>query len=200
MPPSERPAWTAARVDLRDEAEPEAAARAWMERALAEPVDLDRGPLFAQAVLRLDEDHHVWFHRYHQVVMDAYGFSLVARRVAAIYAARLAADATPTSRAGTLAELVAADAEARRSDAEEDRAFWAERFPRAPEPATLAARVDALSGTFLRRSSTLPADAVAEMEIAARAGAGTGRSSCSPPSRCTCTGGPTLPTSCSACR
>ena len=113
MPPSERPAWTVARLDLRDEGDPEAAAVAWMERALAEPADLDGGPLFAQAVLRLDEAHHVWFHRYHQVVMDAYGFSLIARRVATLYTARLAADAAPPSRAGTLAELVAADAEAR---------------------------------------------------------------------------------------
>ncbi|MDD7916790.1 condensation domain-containing protein [Actinomycetospora callitridis] len=172
LPPAERPAWTVARVDLRDEADPEAAAVAWMDRALAEPADLDGGPLFAQAVLRLDEAHHVWFHRYHQVVMDAYGFSLIARRVATLYTARLAADAAPPSRAGTLAELVAADAEARRSTADEDRAFWAERFPRAPATATLAGRTRRVSGTFLRRSSTLPAGVVADMEIAARARSG----------------------------
>jgi hypothetical protein len=160
------------RFVVRDEADPEAAAVAWMERALAEPADLDGGPLFAQAVLRLDEAQHVWFHRYHQVVMDAYGFSLIARRVATLYTARLAADAAPPSRAGTLAELVAADADARRSTADEDRAFWAQRFPRAPATATLAGRTRRVSGTFLRCSSTLPARVVEDMEVAARAGSG----------------------------
>ncbi|GAA4887644.1 non-ribosomal peptide synthetase [Actinomycetospora straminea] len=168
----ERAAWSVTRVDLRGEADPEAAARDWMAGALGQPVDLDRGPLFAQALLRLADDHHVWFHSYHHVVMDAYGFSLIARRVAALYAARLAVDEAPVRRAGTLAELVAADADARERRREDDRAFWADRFPGPPEPATLGRGSRRSSSTFLRRGSTLPAAAVEEMEAAARAGGG----------------------------
>ncbi|MDD7969413.1 non-ribosomal peptide synthetase [Actinomycetospora lemnae] len=172
LAPDERAAWSVTRVDLRGEADPEAAARDWMADALAQPVDLDRGPLFAQAVLRLADDHHVWFHSYHHVVMDAYGFSLIARRVAALYAARLAVDEAPARRAGTLAELVEADAEARARRREDDRAFWAGRFPGPPEPASLGRGSRRSSSTFLRRGSTLPAAAVEDMEAAARAGGG----------------------------
>ncbi|MEJ2885654.1 condensation domain-containing protein [Actinomycetospora aeridis] len=167
VPPGERAPWTVTRVDLRAEPDPESAAQAWMDRALAEPADLDGGPLFAQAVLRLGEDRHVWFHRYHQVVMDAYGQALVARRVATLYAARLAVDAAPRARWGGLAELVEADVEARRRAAEDDRAFWAQRFPGPPEPATLAGHTRRVSGSFLRRSSRLPPEVVVAMEAAA---------------------------------
>ena len=45
-------------------------------------------------------------------------------------------------------------------------------LPRRRATATLAGRTRRVSGTFLRRSSTLPARVVADMEIAARAGSG----------------------------
>ncbi|MEJ2860815.1 condensation domain-containing protein [Actinomycetospora flava] len=163
----ERAAWAVERVDLRGEPDPEAAAQAWIEQALGAPSDLDDGPRFSHALLRLGEGQHVWFHRYHQVVMDAYGFSLIARRVATLYGARLAVDAAPPSRAGTLPELVAADAEARRRAVEDDRAFWTERFPGPPSPATLAGRTRRVTRTRLRRSSTLPPEVVVRMEAAA---------------------------------
>ncbi|GAA4918316.1 AMP-binding enzyme [Actinomycetospora succinea] len=165
--PDERSPWAVARVDLRAEPDPEAAAQAWIEDALAAPSDLHEGPRFSQALLRLGEEHHVWFHRYHQVVMDAYGFSLIARRVATIYGARLAFDTVPPTRAGSLAELVAADGEARRLAGEADRDFWTERFPGPPEPATLAGTTARVTGTRRRRSSTLPPEVVVRMEAAA---------------------------------
>ncbi|MEJ2866571.1 amino acid adenylation domain-containing protein [Actinomycetospora sp. OC33-EN08] len=158
LAPGERPDWSVERVDLRDEADPEAAAAAWMRAALAEPIDPSSGTLlFGQALLRLGEDHHVWFHRYHHLVMDAYGFSLIARRVAAVASALVAGEEIPARRFGSAAELLAGEHELSAAHREADRAFFAERFPSAPDAVTLGPGAALTSHTFLREGTTLPA-------------------------------------------
>ena len=137
----ERPAWQLERVDVCDEPDPDAAALAWMRAALARPVDpatADAVPLFGHALLRLGDEHHVWFHRYHHLVTDAYGFSLIARRVAAVSVALAAGEEVPARRFGSLTDLVAGQREAAAASHDADREFFAGRFPGAPEPARSA--------------------------------------------------------------
>ncbi|MDR3082652.1 MAG: condensation domain-containing protein, partial [Streptomyces sp.] len=71
-------------VDLRapGTAAPHAAADAWIERALATPMDLGRGPLAEHTLLRLGDDSHCLFLRYHHIVLDGYGQTLHLRRLA----------------------------------------------------------------------------------------------------------------------
>ena len=172
LAPDERPAWQLEQVDLRAVDDPEAAASAWMTRALAERAfdPAAEGPLFGQALLRLSDERHVWFHRYHHLVIDAYGFSLIARRTSAAASALVAGEDVPERRFGPAAELYDGEIAAAEAAREDDRAFFAERFPTMPEPTTLGSGAAALtSHTFLRESATLPADVVTGLDSLADA-------------------------------
>ncbi|MCF1593506.1 non-ribosomal peptide synthetase [Streptomyces muensis] len=117
--------WTLTFVDVGDEPDAEAAARAWISADLARPMDLARGPLFSYALFRLAPDRHWWYHTYHHAAVDAFGYSLVARRVAEVYTALVRGDETAPSPFGALSELVRADQEYREStDRAADREYW----------------------------------------------------------------------------
>ncbi|MFC5065124.1 amino acid adenylation domain-containing protein [Actinomycetospora atypica] len=167
LDPDERPDWQLEQVDLRGEDDPDAAASAWMTRTLQERAfdPAAPGPLFGQALLRLADERSVWFHRYHHLVIDAYGFSLIARRTAAVAAALVADEEVPERRFGSAAELYEGEIAATQASREDDRAFFAERFPTMPEPTTLGSGAAALtSHTFLRESAMLPADVVTGLD------------------------------------
>ncbi|MGW7288376.1 condensation domain-containing protein, partial [Streptomyces sp. NPDC054847] len=75
-------------VDLRGEADPEAAAAAWAEADRDRPADLVNGPLFGHALLRLADDRVVWHQRYHHIAVDGVSIVLVSHRAGEIYTAR----------------------------------------------------------------------------------------------------------------
>lgn len=74
-------------VDLRDATDPVAAADAWREADFAVPFDLEEAPLFRYALLRLGDEHWVWYHCYHHIAVDGFSCSLIAARVADTYTA-----------------------------------------------------------------------------------------------------------------
>ncbi|MFB9902779.1 amino acid adenylation domain-containing protein [Allokutzneria oryzae] len=106
------------------------AAREWMRADLARPVNLLEGPLFTQALLAVGPDRHLWYQRCHHILQDAYGYSLVARRVAEVYTALLAGDPVKPNPFGSLTALVEDDLAYRASPAfDADREFWASSSP-----------------------------------------------------------------------
>ncbi|BCL29720.1 hypothetical protein GCM10017557_45790 [Streptomyces aurantiacus] len=141
-------------ADDADDAVPRA--EAWMRADLAEPCDLAAGPLFRHALFRVGEERWLWYQRVHHLVMDGFGYSLLVRRTAEVYSA-LARGEEPAPRTfGTLAELVAQDAEYRSSDAfVADRAHWGRAFADRPEAPRLAGRGALPSRTFRRRTAYL---------------------------------------------
>ncbi|MEU4745110.1 condensation domain-containing protein, partial [Actinosynnema sp. NPDC023658] len=70
-------------VDLASGAD----ADAWTARRLARPIGARGDDLVEFALLRLGEQRHRWFARYHHVVLDGAGTALVERRVAEVYTA-----------------------------------------------------------------------------------------------------------------
>ncbi|RRJ64969.1 non-ribosomal peptide synthetase [Paenibacillus oralis] len=150
-------AWTMHRVDVCGEEDPHAAAKAWMKQDLARPVDLRRGPLFTEALLKLAPDRFYWYQRIHHIVIDGYGFSLLTRRVAQIYTA-LARDLPLGEGAfGSWRSVLEEDAAYRASERlERDRQFWQARFADHPEAVSLGDRAQFTSRSFLRESAELP--------------------------------------------
>ncbi|MFJ2258820.1 amino acid adenylation domain-containing protein [Streptomyces sp. NPDC087844] len=117
--------WTLPFVDVGDEADPEATALAWVTADMARPMDLACGPLFSFALLRLGPDRFWWYHTYHHGAVDAFGYSLVARRVADVYTSLVQGRESGPNPFGSLSELVRADEEYRESAARvADRAYW----------------------------------------------------------------------------
>ncbi|HWD01294.1 MAG TPA: amino acid adenylation domain-containing protein, partial [Amycolatopsis sp.] len=135
-------------TDLSREADPEAAAHAWVRAALADAVDLSRGPLTAHALLVLGPDRVWWVQTFHHLVLDAHGQAALTRRAAAHYAGE-------ASTVDWSAERLLEVEENYRHSAtyETDRAYWRDKLAGRPEPVRLAAG----SGAVVRRSITLPA-------------------------------------------
>ncbi len=156
------PEWTLTRLDLAAEADPHAAALAWMHADFARPVDVDAGPLFGYALLRLADDHYVWCQRYHHILIDGYSCSLVAARVAGAYTALASGVDVPAS-SGDLAALIALD------EHKADRAHWLERAAGLPEPPTLSRRAPAPPGEFHRVGDPLPTAQVTQLHAMAAA-------------------------------
>ncbi|WP_079131676.1 non-ribosomal peptide synthetase [Streptomyces nanshensis] len=146
--------------DLRGRRDPEAAARAWMDEDLRTPCDPAAGPPFATALFRVGDERVLWYLRIHHAVMDGYGYSLIAGRVAEICTALARGEDPGPSPFGRLAELVAEDAEYRASAAHAaDGAHWREVLAGAEDSS--AAQQPALlpSPDFHRRTARLGPEA-----------------------------------------
>ncbi|AVA24298.1 non-ribosomal peptide synthetase [Rhizobium sp. NXC24] len=164
--------WSFPVIDVSAEADPRAAAEAWMQADLARPADLVHGPLFAYALFHAGPDRAFWFQHYHHIVMDGYGAALLARRLADVYTALAAGRVPERSPFPTFAELLASDAEYRQTEAFlRDRAYWTKRFADRPEPAG-ALGWRSTGGDILRHRAHLPVETgEALRDLARRAGA-----------------------------
>ena len=159
-------AWAVQRIDLSAEPDPDAAARAWMDGALARPVDLAHGPLFSTALLRLGDDRHGWFLMAHHIALDGFGHALLATQVANRY--RLG-----RGEAGrvSLARTVEEDLSYESSDAaERDRAFWLQALAGAAEPPGLAPAAALARSAWRSRGEVLRARWQAWLDAAAAGG------------------------------
>ncbi|GHH94042.1 non-ribosomal peptide synthetase [Streptomyces capillispiralis] len=153
-------------LDLRGEPEPDRAAAAWMDADRGRPVDLADGPLFAQAVIRLTDDHVLWYQRYHHIVVDGLGAALITRRAGEIYSA---GERAPRPEDRSLARLVAADRAYRASRQHDaDRAYWLDRMSGRPEPVRLVERAPTPMTRRSRRSTLLDTQVTARLDAAAR--------------------------------
>ncbi|MBV9060936.1 MAG: non-ribosomal peptide synthetase, partial [Pseudonocardiales bacterium] len=140
------PDWMLPVVDVGDDPDPLAAAHAWMSADLARPMDLARGPLFRYGLLKLGPEHFVWYQAYHHIVMDEYGYFLVAHRMAQVYNALISGKPCPPHDFGSLREVIDDDRAYRESEQyARDQAYWVKRFADRPEPTRL-----------VPRSSTIP--------------------------------------------
>nr|WSX74771.1 amino acid adenylation domain-containing protein [Streptomyces sp. NBC_00899] len=163
--------WPLHRIDVSAEPEPRAAAEAWMRADLATEVDLETGPLFTQALITLTADSAVWFLRAHHILLDGYGYKLVARRLAETYSALAAGTEVPQNPFGRLGPLLDADAGYRCSERlARHRDHWTGRFADLPQAVGLTGRTAPPDHPFHRAAADLP-DAGALSAAAARFGA-----------------------------
>ena len=106
-------------------AEAESLAWDWMRTDLRTPVAVTEGPLFQHAVIRLASDRHLFYFRYHHIVLDGFGQALYWQRIAQLYTAFSHGMPVPAPVAGSLADLVEEDAAYHRSpQADLDHEFW----------------------------------------------------------------------------
>ena len=162
------PDWSMSFVDVSSTVNPQAAAEQWMKADLAHPIDLTQGPLFAYALLKVAPDRFFWYSRYHHIVMDGFGFALMARRVADIYSALAAARPADAPVFSSLAHLLEDDAGYHASQRfEQDRQFWREYLAALPEPATLSDRVRLKSSGFVRHTASLPCSSIKRLQSVA---------------------------------
>lgn len=128
------------RVDLRDSADPHAAAVALMEADLAQNLRVDSGqPLAFQLLIQVADNRWYWYQRYHHLVVDGFSFPAITRQIAAIYAAWAKGEPTPASPFTPFADVVEEYQRYRDSEAyQRDGAFWAEQRKQLPPPVSLS--------------------------------------------------------------
>lgn len=127
--------------DMSGEAEPRAAAEAWMREEYSRNPELAQDPLWVSALFKLADDHYVWYQRAHHIVLDGYGGGLLARRLAELYSA-LAQGREPAPCAFAPAPTAIEQESAyRESDRfRRDREYWSEQLAGLPEAVTLSRR------------------------------------------------------------
>ncbi|WP_073920526.1 non-ribosomal peptide synthetase [Streptomyces sp. CB00455] len=167
--------------DFSAEADPVAAAEAWMRADLNRPVDLTAGGLTTFALVKVAENRFLYFQRFHHLVVDGMAGAMVGRRIAELYSS-LAEDRAPEPCTfPPLAEALEEDARYRASEeVAADRAHWAGRLasipapvplPGTPQGAASAAELAAGASSFIRRTRTVgqgQADRIADTARAAR--------------------------------
>ncbi|MFZ2238121.1 MAG: condensation domain-containing protein, partial [Gordonia amarae] len=125
-------------LDLRAEPDPESAARAWMDAEFRRPLNLYTDRLIESATLRIADRRWFWYTRVHHILLDGYGATAFAERVAQVYSARILGTEVEPSRAGSLADLHADDLTYRSSTRfERDREYWSGRLTDLPAPIRL---------------------------------------------------------------
>ncbi|HET9380119.1 MAG TPA: condensation domain-containing protein, partial [Streptomyces sp.] len=165
-------------IDVSEEADPVAAARAWMDTELARPYDLEHDWLTRHALLRVGrtdagEERWFYFHGFHHLAIDGMGLAQIDQRLVDLYEQAAAGEPWSESPFGTLEELTAEDAAYRSSEeAAADRAHWAahlagvEPAPRLAEGHTAKTRPGHLP--FVRRTVLLGADRTNRLKEVAR--------------------------------
>ncbi|WP_280721380.1 non-ribosomal peptide synthetase [Kitasatospora sp. MAA4] len=151
-------AWQLRTVDVSGESDPWSAADRWMREDLRQPFDLTCSPLFGHALITLSAERVLWYQRAHHIVLDGYGFSLLARRVAEVYGALVNDRRPPANSFGSFDELLRNEEAYRGSEqCERDRAYWLDQFADLPRPAVLAELSAPVSAGFRRERAGLPA-------------------------------------------
>ncbi|MCF2134316.1 condensation domain-containing protein, partial [Mycetohabitans sp. B3] len=150
------PAWSMPVLDFTAQADPQAAAQAWMQADYQQPVNLMQGPLFCYALLKVAPVQWMWYQRYHHIMMDGYGQYLIAQRVAHVYSALCAGTAPAACDLGSVRQLVESDAQYQASaQRAQDEAYWLKHCAHWPEPATLASRAAPALQQRLRQTTYL---------------------------------------------
>ncbi|AJS59351.1 amino acid adenylation domain-containing protein [Paenibacillus sp. IHBB 10380] len=161
--------WPLHVIDLSSEQNPQEVAEAWMRADLARSVDLTQGPLFTEALFKAGPDHYFWYQRIHHIVMDGYGFSLIAQRVAKNYTALVNNLSLEGDVFGSLRSILLEDSTYRQSEQfERDRQFWLDRFVDEPEVVSLADRAPRTSRSFLRLTAQLSPSSQNQLHAVAR--------------------------------
>ncbi|CCQ14127.1 putative non-ribosomal peptide synthetase [Rhodococcus sp. AW25M09] len=125
-------------LDFRHEADPEAAARMWMRAAYSTAIDLTHGRLIKGAMLRISDDRTFWYSHVHHIALDGYGAVQFMRRVASIYTDVSEGREPAASRAGSLGEVYAAEAQYRQSPRfAKDRQYWQDKTADLPSPPSI---------------------------------------------------------------
>uniref|UniRef100_UPI000B0979A0 condensation domain-containing protein n=1 Tax=Nocardia acidivorans TaxID=404580 RepID=UPI000B0979A0 len=125
-------------LDLRDRPEPIAAALDWMRADVAAPIDLLGERAGVTTVIRVGDDHHLWYTRAHHILIDGFGSVTMLYRVAELYNAGVRGTPAPEGNAASLLQVHEAELAYRDSSRYgTDERYWREVTAGMPERCSL---------------------------------------------------------------
>ncbi|GAK72608.1 putative non-ribosomal peptide synthetase [Agrobacterium rubi TR3 = NBRC 13261] len=141
----------------------------WMRAELARPLDLGEDGLWSSALIKIKEDHWIWYHRVHHILFDGFTGGLLARRQAQLYTALKRGEEPEPCDFGSLQELLDSEENYRNSvHFERDRTYWLDQMRGISPPVTLTRHSDAPSGGLLRLRTTIGRDEVKRLQEEAK--------------------------------
>ncbi|NSL54544.1 condensation domain-containing protein [Uliginosibacterium aquaticum] len=124
--------------DFGAEADPQAAAQAWMKQSLAVLCDPSRDVLYRTVLLRLGEAQHLWYLQVHHIALDGFGYSLLCQSVAERYSARVRGEVLAALPDWSLGKVLQAEQVYRETGQFlRDQAFWSTHLMDVPPPARI---------------------------------------------------------------
>ncbi|MFB7722125.1 non-ribosomal peptide synthase/polyketide synthase [Nocardia sp. NPDC056100] len=143
-------------LDMRDAADPIAAAREWMHADFSAPADLLRDRLFNGAVLQVADHRYFFYLRCHHILLDGFGALNITLRVADRYNALMTGGEPSAIDPGDIPVLVENEQRYRASaQFAGDREYWADRVL-GLEATTLDRRTAPPAAANLRFGRQLP--------------------------------------------
>lgn len=127
-------------LDLRQHADPDAAARALMRADMAGDLRVLSGaPLWHHQLMRLGEQRWFWYQRYHHLVVDGFSFTALTRRIANLYTAWMRGETPQPTPFTPFSEVVEEYQRYQASPSwQRDRDFWREKSAQLPPPASIS--------------------------------------------------------------
>ncbi len=157
-------------LDVSCEEDPQASAVAWMREDMARAFDLRGGPLFRYALFKTASDRFFWYEVNHHLINDAFGASLVERRVAGLYLGLIDGMPTITGVARSFVELLEEnDAYATSTQIDRDKLFWRAQLAGRPDPLTLSGRRPDWSDELIHSAGAIRRTTAAALERAGQA-------------------------------
>ncbi|WAC73177.1 amino acid adenylation domain-containing protein [Roseateles sp. SL47] len=130
-------------VDFSSSTDAEAQARSYMQSSFSQPFSLRGGLLWSTQLIRVSPTKHFWLQRYHHLVTDGVGISLIVQSVARLYNAFLQGDVLEEP-ASSYRAFVADDERYLRSERHAlDGQYWRGRYGRLPDPLVQRPSTDA---------------------------------------------------------
>ena len=120
--------------DVSDQANAPQRALAWMQQRMATTFTLYDEPLYQFALIKIAPDDYYWFQKYHHIIVDGWGMSLIVQQVAAVYNALLNKDpVSPDSQPSYIDFIEANQAYLQSEQYQQDDVFWQDKFTKLPD-------------------------------------------------------------------
>ena len=126
-------------LDLRAEHDPKSVALEWINAEYRRPVDLIEDQLIVITILRVADDHTMWYQRAHHLIIDGYAALSMMRHVVDLYNAEIRGDSVRLRPAASLGEIFAYEESYTGSSRwASDRDYWVERVADMPDQVSLS--------------------------------------------------------------
>jgi len=159
-------------MDFSNEPDPRQSMHDAIRQRMEEPRTPTESGLFSFCLIKLSSDHFAWHQLYHHIVIDGFGYSLIARRVAELYTEMSTGREITKPWFAPLTKLLDTEKTYLSSGSfESDQKFWQAYLSHLPEPVRFGGGNRNFSPLPVRRTCRIDSASVAALsELAQSAG------------------------------
>ena len=120
--------------DVSAEADPQAAAKTWMQQRFVQPFALYDTPLFRYDLIKLADDHYYWLMQYHHLIMDGWAIALLNRSLGELYTTLCRGEQPTWHTHSYLNYITQEQTYLTSTQYAQDKTYWIEQFTTVPDP------------------------------------------------------------------